>query len=182
MAYATKGNRLFGAMVVLSLPDLAVVDQAWEEGKVDFPYVPGLLSFREAPILVRVAGRIRHRPDVWIFDGQGIAHPRGLGLASHMGLLLDSPSVGCAKKRLLGGHGEVGPQRGDFELLAFGRQIVGAAVRTRQGTKPLYVSPGFRMDVRGAVDLVLRTCTRYRLPEPLRQAHLLSRRVRDKTD
>jgi deoxyribonuclease V len=182
VSYAKRGSRLFGAMVVLSFPDLAVVDQAWEVGKIGFPYIPGLLSFRECPILLQVAKKIHHPPDVWIFDGQGIAHPRGFGLASHMGLLLDSPSVGCAKKRLVGLHGEVGPQKGDSEALIFDEKVVGAVLRTRCGTKPLYVSPGFRIDLTGAVHLILKTSTRYRVPEPLRQAHILSKRIRDEME
>jgi deoxyribonuclease V len=182
VSYAKRESRLFGAMVVLSFPDLAVVDQAWEVGKIGFPYIPGLLSFRECPILLQVAKKIHHPPDVWIFDGQGIAHPRGFGLASHMGLLLDSPSVGCAKKRLVGLHGEVGPQKGDSEALIFDEKVVGAVLRTRCGTKPLYVSPGFRIDLTGAVHLILKTSTRYRVPEPLRQAHILSKRIRDEME
>ncbi|MBW2059106.1 MAG: endonuclease V [Deltaproteobacteria bacterium] len=179
VSYARGEDRLFGAMVVLSFPDLVLVDQAWETGRVAFPYIPGLLGFRECPILLEVARRIHQPPDVWIFDGQGIAHPRGVGLASHLGLLLGSPSVGCAKKRLLGFHGEVGPGRGDFELLAWEGRTVGAVVRTRTGIKPVYVSPGFRIDLEGAVRLVLETTGRYRIPEPLRQAHLLSKRIRE---
>ena len=179
MAYSKEGDRLFGAMVVLSFPDLALVDQAWAPGRTAFPYVPGLLSFREGPVLLRVAEEIRQQPDVWIFDGQGIAHPRGLGLASHMGLLLECPSIGCAKERLLGVHDEVGPQRGDFQMLKVDGRVAGGVLRTRQGTKPLYVSPGFRISVRKAIDLVLRTSKTYRTPEPLRQAHLLSNRVRN---
>lgn len=180
VSYAKGDDRLFGAMVVFSFPDLALVDQAWEVGRVAFPYIPGLLSFRECPILLGVAKRIQQSPDVWIFDGQGIAHPRGMGLASHMGLLLDCPSIGCAKKRLVGFHGLVGPRKGDSQVLTLGERVVGAVVRTRHGTKPLYVSPGFRIDLEGAIRLVLETTPRYRIPEPLRQAHLLSRRIREK--
>ncbi|NIS71256.1 MAG: endonuclease V [Proteobacteria bacterium] len=178
VAYTREDDRLFGAMVVLSLPDMTIVDQAWHVGRVDFPYIPGYLSFRECPILLEVAKKIRRAPDVWIFDGQGIAHPKGIGLASHMGLLLDCPSVGCAKTRLIGNHCRVGLWRGDFEVLMLGKKTIGAVVRTRHKTKPLYVSPGFRIDLQGAVNLVLETCTRYRIPEPLRQAHLLSHRIR----
>lgn len=179
VSYSKEDDRLFGVMVVFSFPDLKLVDQAWGVGSVHFPYVPGLLSFRECPILLEAAEKIHQSPDVWIFDGQGIAHPRGMGLASHMGLLLDCPSIGCAKKRLLGFHGQLGPQKGDFQMLIFEERVVGAVLRTRHRTKPLYVSPGFRIDLEGAVGLVLRTCTRYRMPEPLRQAHLLSNRIRD---
>ena len=178
VAYSKQDERLFGAMVILSFPEQGLLDQAWEVGKVDFPYIPGLLSFREAPILLEVAKKIEKAPDVWMFGGHGIAHPQGLGLAAHMGLLLDCPSLGCAKERLVGTHGEVGLQKGDFQLLTIEGKPVGAAVRTRQGVKPIYVSAGFRMDLERAIDLVLQTSTHFRLPEPLRQAHLLSNRVR----
>jgi deoxyribonuclease V len=179
VAYTKKDDWLFGAMAVFSFPDLILVDQAWDAQRVRFPYIPGLLSFREGPVLLAVAKKIHKGPDVWMFDGQGIAHPRGIGLASHMGLLLDRPSIGCAKRRLLGLHGQVGPQRGDFQILMLEGRAVGAVLRTRHGTKPIYVSPGFRISVEEAVDLVLRTTPRYRVPEPLREAHLLSRRVRE---
>ena len=178
VSYTKGDDRLVGAMVVYSFPDLALVEQAWEAGRVGFPYIPGLLSFRECPILLNVAKKIHQPVDVWIFDGQGIAHPRGLGLASHMGLLLDCPSIGCAKKRLLGCHGEVGPRKGDSQKLTAHDRVVGAVVRTREGIKPVYVSPGFRIDIERAVNLILMTTTRYRIPEPLRQAHLLSNRIR----
>jgi len=178
VSYTREDDRLFGAMVVLSFPDLAVVDEAWQMDRVRFPYVPGLLSFRECPILLQVVKRIRCRPDVWIFEGQGIAHPRNLGLASHMGLLLDRPSIGCAKTRLVGAHRPVGLRRGDRETLTLDGRVIGAAVRTRSGTKPVYVSPGFRVDLEGAIKMVLETSRPYRMPEPLRQAHMLSNRVR----
>jgi deoxyribonuclease V len=161
VAYSKRDDRMFGAMVVLSLPDLAVVDEAWHVGTVRFPYIPGFLSFREGPILLEVAKKIHQSPDVWIFDGQGIAHPRGIGLASHMGLLLDCPSIGCAKKRLVGDHNPVGHKKGDFEILV-----------AAQG------APGFRIDLEESIELVLRTCEKYRMPEPLRQTHLLSNRIR----
>lgn len=180
VSYTKGDDRLFGVMVILSFPDLGLVDQAWEVGRVSFPYIPGLLSFRECPILLEVAKKIHQPPDVWIFDGQGIAHPRGLGLASHMGLLLDCPSIGCAKKRFVGVHGQVGPCRGECQTLTIDDRVVGAVLRTRHRKKPVYVSPGFRIDLDGAVDVVLNTSRRYRLPEPLRQAHLLSKRIRDR--
>jgi deoxyribonuclease V len=182
VSYGKRGDRLFGAMVVFSFPDLALMGQAWEVGRVNFPYSSGLLSFRECPVLLQVSKRIDPWPDVWIFDGQGIAHPREMGLASHMGLLLGCPSIGCAKKRLLGRHDPVGPRKGDFELLRFEEHVVGAVLRTRRGTKPVYVSPGFRIGLDGALDLILKTTTRYRMPEPLRQAHLLSKRIRQKSE
>lgn len=175
----TKGEEtLYGAVVVLSFPDLGVVEERWIQGRVSFPYIPGLLSFREAPILLRAFSLLQRRPDAVIFDGQGIAHPRGLGLASHVALFLDLPSVGCAKTRLVGEHREVGREKGSLSWIEFKGKRVGAAVRTRTDVKPVFVSPGHRMSLRTATRLVLATCRGYRLPEPTRLAHQLVNRVR----
>ncbi|MFQ5904275.1 MAG: deoxyribonuclease V [Candidatus Binatia bacterium] len=175
----TKGEEtLYGAVVVLNFPDLGIVEERWIQGRVSFPYIPGLLSFREAPILLRAFSLLQRRPDAVIFDGQGIAHPRGLGLASHVALFLDLPSVGCAKTRLVGEHRDVGGEKGSLSWLAFKGKRVGAAVRTRTNVKPVFVSPGHWMSLRTATRLVLATCRGYRLPEPTRLAHQLVNRVR----
>ncbi|MCF7935737.1 MAG: endonuclease V [Synergistales bacterium] len=139
---------------------------------VDMPYISGLLSYRELPALLQAAEQISARPDVWLVDGAGIAHPRGLGLAAHFGVVRDEPSVGVAKKRLTGYHEEVASTKGAREPLKDrDARVVGSVVRTRDGVKPLFVSPGNRVDVERAVELVLSACTRYRLPEPTRMAH-----------
>jgi deoxyribonuclease V len=130
-----------------------------------------LLSFREAPALLDVFARLKTRPDVILCDGQGIAHPRRLGIASHLGLWLGLPTVGCAKSRLCGTYDEPGPQRGDRSPLIYRGEVVGAVVRTRARIKPLFVSPGHLCDPDGAVQLVLELTGRYRLPEPARMAH-----------
>lgn len=179
VAYARRGVRVWAAVVLFKMSDLSLMEFAVAEDRSSFPYVPGLLSFREGPALLKAFSLLSTMPDVALFDGQGTAHPRGLGLASHVGLCLGLPSVGCAKSRLVGEHGPVGMERGAFSWLVFNGQRVGAAVRTRAGVKPVYVSPGFRMSQERAVELVLATCARYRLPEPLRQAHLLASRCRD---
>lgn len=178
VSYSRGGQEGIAAMVILSYPDLDLVDEAFARGKVSFPYIPGLLSFREAPLLLRVFRRLQRLPDVILCDGQGIAHPRSLGLASHMGLLLDLPSVGCAKKKLVGDFGEVGPQPGSTTPLEIRGRIVGAVVRTRGGVKPVFVSPGHRIDLESSIRLVLKTCRGFRLPEPLRLAHLMGKRIR----
>jgi len=164
----TPGEGIFyGAVVVLSFPDLSVVEEKWVSGGVTFPYIPGFLSFREAPILLRAFALLQQRPDVVIFDGQGLAHPRGLGLASHVSLFLDIPSVGCAKSRLVGEYRSVGRKRGSFSWLEF------------QGHRePVFVSPGHRVSFQRATDMVMATCRGYRLPEPIRLAHQIVNRVR----
>lgn len=176
-AYAIDGGTIFGAVVVLSFPDLAVAEKIWVKRKVQFPYIPGLLSFREAPVLLEACSLLRQRPDVILFDAQGIAHPRGFGLASHAGLLLGLPSIGCAKTRLVGEYRPVARRRGSFSWLWFEGKKVGAAVRTRADVKPVFVSPGDQITIRAAIRLVLATCKGYRLPEPIRRAHQLANRV-----
>jgi len=173
VSYVQDQETIYGGVVVLSFPDLEVVEKGWARGRVSFPYIPGLLSFREAPILLKALSLLDQTPDVVIFDGQGIAHPRGLGLASHMGLVLDFPSVGCAKTRFVGEYREVGRKRGSFSWLEFGGKRVGTVVRTRANVKPVFVSPGHRISLRTATRLVLATCRGYRLPEPIRLAHQL---------
>jgi len=159
------------AVVILRLADLEPVDCAVGEALVTFPYIPGLLTFREGPSVLKALEQLRIWPDLLVFDGQGIAHPRRIGLAAHMGVILDRPSIGCAKSRLTGTHADPGDDVGDWEPLADEGEIIGAVVRSRAGVKPLYVSIGHRVDLPTAIDLVLR-CTRgYRLPETTRYAH-----------
>jgi deoxyribonuclease V len=163
---------LHAAVVVLRRGDWEVRDVAGAVGESDFPYVPGLLSFREAPVLLRAFAALRRRPDVVMIDGQGVAHPRCLGIASHVGLWLGLPTVGCAKSRLTGRHDEPGPEPGDRAPLVHRGEVVGAVLRTKARANPLYVSAGHRVDLAGSVRLVLESLRGYRLPEPTRQAHL----------
>jgi len=162
-------------VVVLDYPSLALVDLAAIEGKPLFPYVPGLLSFREIPLLAQAFERLTIEPDLVIVDGQGYAHPRRFGLASHLGLLLDRPTVGCAKSRLCGTCDEPGEQAGERCELADGGVVIGSVVRTKTGSKPLYVSCGHRIGLSSAVQWVLTCCRGYRIPEPTRLAHLASK-------
>lgn len=159
------------AVVVLSYPELELIEYAVARRPVSFPYVPGLLSFREAPAVLDALEKLSARPDLLIFDGQGIAHPRRLGIASHLGLLIDLPAIGCAKSRLTGRYTEPGPERGDFSPLVDRGETVGAALRSRPKTKPLFVSIGHRVDLPASIDYVLNCCRRYRLPETTRWAH-----------
>lgn len=178
VSYDRGDDVMHAAILVLDARTLEVLDVGQAVRRVRFPYVPGLLSFREAPALIAAARRLALAPDVLIVDGQGLAHPRGLGLACHLGLVLDCPTVGCAKTRLVGEHGPVGPRKGDAAPLRFEGRTVGTVLRTREGVKPVYVSPGHRVSVRRAAGVVLRATTRYRLPEPTRQAHLWVNRMR----
>jgi len=175
----TKGSDVIHAVVVvLRYPDLTVVERVSVSVVTGFPYIPGLLAFREGPALVEAFRRLRSEPDVIFFDGHGIAHPRGIGIASHMGLLLDRPSIGVAKSLLTGSAAKPGFMRGSMTPVLRDGETIGMAVRTKEGTKPVYVSVGHRISLEAAVDLVLATVRGYRLPEPTRQAHLLSNAVR----
>ncbi len=166
-----RGRMARTAVVVLELTSLEPVDCAVDEAPVTFPYIPGLLTFREGPSVLRALERLSIWPDVFLFDGQGIAHPRRIGLAAHMGVILDHPSIGCAKSRLTGTHAEPGDDVGTWEPLTDGDEIIGAVVRSRAGVKPLYVSTGHRVGLPTAIDLVLRCTQGYRLPETTRYAH-----------
>jgi deoxyribonuclease V len=167
-----KGTRApaRGAVVVLSYPGLELLEQAVVEAEVTFPYVPGLLSFRETPVLLEPLSRVR-KPDLLLVDGQGFAHPRRFGIACHLGLLLDVPAIGCAKSRLCGEHAEPDRAAGSQSELRDGGQVIGAVLRTRDGVNPIYVSVGHRIGLSEAVEWVLRCCRGLRLPEPTRLAH-----------
>lgn len=166
-----RGERARAAAVVFSYPQLELVEEAGAELAIEFPYVPGLLTFREGPAALEALSRLKEPWDALICDGQGYAHPRRLGLASHLGVLLDRPTIGCAKSRLIGTHDEVGRAKGSQTALLVGSEVVGAVVRTRDDVKPVYVSAGHRIDLARAIELVLCCTTKYRLPEPTRRAH-----------
>ena len=164
------------AVVVLSFPDLQLLDQAVVHRPTSFPYVPGLLSFREAPSALDALSQLSVRPDLLLCDGQGRAHPRRFGLACHLGLLSDIPAIGVAKSRLVGEHQGVGEERGSRQPLMLDGEIIGTVLRTRTGVKPLYISIGHRISLETAVDYVLRCAPKYRLPETTRQADKLASR------
>ena len=177
VAYSRNENLLFGAMVVLSFPDMEILDTATAHDKIPYPYISSLLSFREGPILIKVFQKLKLKPDVMIFDGQGIAHPRGMGLASHIGLWLDIPSIGCAKTPLLDEFISPGPSRGSFEWIRWEGKKVGVVLRTKEKVKPLFVSPGHLIDLSTSIQLILESCKGFRFPEPLRKAHHLTREM-----
>lgn len=166
-----KGDVAKAAIVVLSYPGLTPVDYNLAELPVEFPYIPGLLAFREAPAVLAALEKLKTEPDLFVFDAQGLAHPRRMGLATHLGVIIDRPSIGCAKSRLCGSHHEPGPERGSYTYLYDGDEIIGAVVRTQTGVSPLYVSIGHKVDLPLAIEYVLNCCTNYRLPETTRYAH-----------
>jgi deoxyribonuclease V len=178
ISYSRGDDRFFGVVVMLSYPAMEMTEMSSFSARVSFPYVPGLLSFREGPILLKAFEKLKQRPDIALFDGQGIAHPRGIGLASHMGLFLDLPTIGCAKTKLVGSYGEVGAERGSFTDLYHGDSVIGAVVRTKSRVKPVFVSQGHRIGLKRAIEVVLACGKGYRLPEPVRQAHLAVNRFR----
>jgi len=171
LSISRVGRVATGAVVVLEYPSLRLVEARVISGEVDFPYVPGLLSFREAPLVLRACQALEIKPDLILVDGQGIAHPRRIGLASHLGLFLDTPTIGCAKSRLCGSHQAPGAEPGEYAELVDNREIIGVVLRTKVKTNPVYVSVGHKIDLPTAVHWIMGCCKGYRLPEPLRLAH-----------
>lgn len=161
-----------GAVVVLKYPELGVLETKVVNDKLNFPYIPGLLSFREAPLILATCQKLTVAPDLILVDGQGIAHPRRMGLASHIGLWLNSPTIGCAKSLLCGTHQVPGTEPGSYAEVVDHGEIIGAALRTKLGTKPIYVSIGHKIDLPTAIHWVMECCRGYRIPEPTRLAHL----------
>ncbi len=169
---------VYAGFVVLRLPDLETVERKAVRTTAEFPYVPGLLSFREIPPLLQAWSLLENEPDAAMLDGQGFAHPRRMGLACHFGLLIDRPTIGCAKTLFVGRYDEPAPERGACEPLVHGEETVGAALRTRDGVGPVFISPGHRMDLPHAVDLALACGDGTRIPAPTRRAHLFVNELR----
>ena len=178
LAFSGDKAACVAAVVVWDVQACQVVEQCVVRRKVRFPYVPGLLSFREAPAIVASLRRLKSDPDVFLFDGQGWAHPRRFGLACHVGVLIDRPSLGCAKSLLVGTPAPLSAERGSVAPLTHRGECVGLALRTRENVSPVYVSIGHRLSLDAAVDAALACCTRYRLPEPTRLADQLVGRER----
>ncbi len=174
VGFEAAGTVTRAAVAVLRYPELDVLETAIARRPTTFPYIPGLLSFRELPAVLAALEQLREPPDLLLCDGQGIAHPRRFGIASHLGLLVDIPAIGVAKTRLCGTHEEPPNQRGAWTPLWGAGEIIGAVLRTRPGVKPLYISPGHRVGLETAIAYVMGCCTRYRLPETTRHAHRLA--------
>lgn len=184
--FTKDGQKIIAAVVVLKSPDFTPVETASASRKLTFPYIPGLLSFREAPACIAAVKKLKTTPDIFIIDGQGIAHPRRLGLAAHLGLFFDKPTIGCAKSRLTGFFEEPPSEKGAYSLLKDKKDVkqdtryetIGAVVRTRTNVKPVFVSVGNKCLLKDAVKITLRCATKYRLPEPTRLAHQLVGKLR----
>ena len=176
VGFEAGGKTARAAVVVLSFPELVVLETSMRRRVVGFPYVPGLLSFREAPVILEALASLRNPPELLMVDGQGLAHPRRFGLACHLGVLSGCASVGIAKSRLVGEHASLGEERGDWQPLVDRAEVVGAALRTRAGSKPVFVSIGHNVTLETAIELVMRCTTKYRLPEATRLAHNLASR------
>ena len=174
VGFEAGGTVTRAAVAVLGYPGLELLETAIARRPTTFPYIPGLLSFRELPAVLEALEQLSELPDLLLCDGQGIAHPRRFGIASHLGLLTDIPSIGVAKTRLCGTHEEPPNQRGAWMPLRMEDEVIGAVLRTRPGVKPLYISPGHRISLATAIQYVVACCTRYRLPETTRHAHRLA--------
>ena len=178
VAYEVGGERLFAAVVIQDAKTLSVLETGTHEDLAGFPYVPGLFSFRELPPLAEALRGLVQAPDLLVCDGQGFAHPRRFGLACHVGVVFDIPTIGCAKSRLIGQYDEPGEKRGDFSPLKHEGETIGAVLRTRDRTRPVFVSVGHRISLATACQWILRLAPHYRQPEPIRQANLLANRLR----
>ena len=177
-SYSPDGGMVHAAVAVVGLPDLNILERCWVSREVRFPYLPGYFAFREGPALIAAVGALGERPDLLLVDGHGRAHPRRAGIACHVGLILGIPTVGVAKRILSGDRVPIGAARGSLTPLMDRGEVVGMAVRTRSGSRPVYVSPGYATDLGTSVEAVLATTKASRLPAPIREAHRLSREVR----
>lgn len=172
-------DEAYAGIVVMAFPELSVVEEKGVKGRVNFPYIPGLLAFREAPILLNAFERLDIEPDLILFDGQGVAHPRGMGIAAHIGLLLNKPAMGCAKSRLTGSYDEPEKERGSFSYLYDkDKKVIGAVVRTKTNINPIFVSIGYKINLSNSITFALECCRGYKLPEPTRLAHNFVNKLR----
>jgi len=178
VSYDKASNRMFAAVVVMRREGLEILETRTATVEATFPYIPGLLSFRESPAVIQAWSKLMLKPDCLVCDGQGIAHPRRFGIACHLGLLFETPSIGCAKSLLVGKYQEPGKARGSVEYLYDRGELIGAVVRTKESVEPVFVSQGHKISLERAVEVVLACCTTYRLPEPTRQADLLVNQLR----
>lgn len=176
---AFKDDKAIGSIVVLDFPELNIVEKITETAKTSFPYIPELLSFREGPIIEKCLEKIKSNPDVFVFDGQGITHPRRMGIAAHIGIILDKPTIGCAKSHLFGKYQNPQNIKGDFSYIYDSEDnIIGAVLRTKENTKPIFISPGHKTDIESSVHLLIK-CTRgFKIPEPTRQAHIFAQKMK----
>lgn len=175
---AFRGNKVIAAVCLFTFPRLVFVEDSFEIRECSFPYVPGYLTFREGPAIIAALKKLKKRPDLLLVDGQGIAHPRGIGIGSHLGIILNIPSIGCAKSRLVGEYLEPDTKKGAWSYLRHLGMTVGAVLRTRSGVRPVFVSPGHRIDLESSIAFVMSCTEKYRIPEPLRKADMLSKKLK----
>ncbi len=165
-------NKMIAGVVIFEFPNFKIIERQSFISPVNFPYIPGLLTFREGPSLLAAFKKIKNEPDIILFDGQGIAHPRRMGIATHLGLFLDKPTIGCAKSKLSGNYKDLGEEKGNYSFLREGNEVIGAVLRTRKKVKPIFVSPGHKIDLHNSIEIVLKCTDKYKLPVPVREAHL----------
>jgi deoxyribonuclease V len=177
-AYNEKNSRLYAAAVTLKYPELENVERAVAEMEAGFPYIPALLAFREGPVILKALARLSTRPDVIIYPGHGVAHPRSFGMACHLGLLTDIPAIGCAKKCLTGDFRQPSEEKGSCSSLFVSNVEVGFVYRTKDDVKPMFITPGYKCSIRDAIDIIVGCLTQYRMPEPLRLAHLFANKYK----
>lgn len=173
-----QNGYIIGGIVILKYPELSVLDRKYIINKVNFPYRSGLLTFREGPALVNLFKKVEWNPDIIFFDGQGYAHPRRMGIATHLGLFLDRATIGCAKSRLIGNYKKPGNKKGCYSPLLHKEIVIGAVLRTRDNVKPIFVSSGNHINLKKAIEITLSCTTKFRIPEPIREAHLFVNKIR----
>lgn len=172
-------NKMITGVIIFEFPNLKIIERQFFVPPVNFPYIPGLLTFRERPSILAAFKKIKNEPDIILFDGQGIAHPRRMGIATHLGLFLDKPTIGCAKSMLSGKYTSVGEEKGDYALLKEGEEVLGAVLRTRRKVKPIFVSPGHKIDLFNSIEIILKCIVKYRLPVPVREVHIFVNQIRN---
>lgn len=175
---AFSDDKIIGVACLYKYPEIVPLEDSCVIEKTAFPYIPGYLSFREGPAIIHALRDLKRKPDMILFDGQGIAHPKRLGIASQIGAILDMPAIGCAKSRLVGEYEEPGRNKGDWSPMTYGGEVVGAVLRTRDGVRPVFVSPGHRIDLKESIEIVLGCTGKYRIPEPLRRADMISKKMK----
>ncbi len=181
VAYSALNNKAYAAICLFTFPDLSKTNEVTCVSDITFPYLSGLLTFREGPALLHAFEKLVEKPDIIIFNGQGIAHPRKMGLATHMGIILDTPSIGCAQKSIFRNYDNPDYYKGAFsEIRDNKNMVIGACLRTKDKTNPVFISQGYKIGLRAAIDIVLSCTLQYKMPEPLRSSHILANSVKEK--
>jgi len=179
VAYSSSTNRAYAVIGIYDFPSMRKYYEVYSVSEVSYPYISGLFTFREGPPLLKVFEKLKERPDVIIFNGQGIAHPRKMGLATHMGILLDIPSIGCTQRSMFGKNRVPGNRRGDWCHVRNNKnELIGCCIRTRENVRPIFISQGHKIDLPTAVDIILNCTTNFKMPEPLRDAHITANKIK----